>query len=158
MCLCERGKFATQVLLSVQVMALGSTNREVNMSAGEVLFLKRACCIMSSDCHMCRRRITKFWFSNLLFFFCAHHAGTNQAPRATVSTYRKHKRTAFNRPCIERQSSCSSSTFVSTRVRQRKEASMKEQATSVAESHMIRSALCLFFSSLNVSSVRKGPY
>ena len=161
MCLCERGKFATQALFSVQVMALGSTNREVNMTAGEVLFLERACCIISSDCHMYAggsQTTTKFWFSNLLFFFCAHHAGTNQAPRATVSTYRKHKRTAFNRPCIERQSSCSSSTFVSTRVRQRKEASMKEQATSVAESHMIRSALCLFFSSLNVSSVRKGPY
>ena len=32
MCLCERGKFATQALFSVQVMALGSTNREVNMT------------------------------------------------------------------------------------------------------------------------------
>ena len=39
MCLCERGKFVTQALFSVQVMALGSTNREVNMTAGEVLFL-----------------------------------------------------------------------------------------------------------------------
>ena len=50
MCLCERGKFATQVLLfSVQVMALGSINSEVNMTAGEVLFLERqACCIISS--------------------------------------------------------------------------------------------------------------
>ena len=37
----ERGKFATQALFSVQVMALESTNREVNMAAGEVLFLKR---------------------------------------------------------------------------------------------------------------------
>ena len=33
------GKFATQVLFSVQVMALGSTNREVNITAGDVLFL-----------------------------------------------------------------------------------------------------------------------
>ena len=38
--LCESGKFATQALFSVQVMALGSTNREVNMTAGEVLFLE----------------------------------------------------------------------------------------------------------------------
>ena len=40
-CLCERGKFATQALFSAQVMAVGSTNREVNMTAGEVLFLER---------------------------------------------------------------------------------------------------------------------
>ena len=40
MCLCKCGKFATQALFSVQVMALGSTNREVNMTAGEVLFLE----------------------------------------------------------------------------------------------------------------------
>ena len=52
MCLCERGKFATQALSSVKVMALGSTNREVNMTAGEVLFLERACCIISSDHRM----------------------------------------------------------------------------------------------------------
>ena len=33
-CDCERGKFATQVVLfSVHVMALGSANREVNMTA-----------------------------------------------------------------------------------------------------------------------------
>ena len=51
-CLCERGKFATQALFSVQVMALESTNREVNMTAGDVLFLERACLIISSDCHM----------------------------------------------------------------------------------------------------------
>ena len=41
MYLCERGKFATQALFSVEVMALGSTNREVNMTAGEVLFMDR---------------------------------------------------------------------------------------------------------------------
>ena len=43
-CFCEFGKFATQVLLfSVQVMALlGSADREVNMTAREVLFLERA--------------------------------------------------------------------------------------------------------------------
>ena len=32
--------FATQALFSVQVLALGITNREVNTTAGEVLFLK----------------------------------------------------------------------------------------------------------------------
>ena len=50
-CLCERGKFVTHALFSVQVMALGSTNREVIMTAGEVLFLERACRIISSDCN-----------------------------------------------------------------------------------------------------------
>ena len=49
-----------------------------------------------------------------------------QAPKAIVSTYRKHSRRAFNRPCTEQQSTYSS-TFVSTRVRQRKQAGMKEQ-------------------------------
>ena len=36
--MCKCGKFATQALFSVQVMALGSTNRGVNMIAGRVLF------------------------------------------------------------------------------------------------------------------------
>ena len=35
---CERGKFATQVVLfSVQIVALGSANREVNVAAGALL-------------------------------------------------------------------------------------------------------------------------
>ena len=42
------GKFATQALLSVQVVALGSTNREVNMTAGEVLFLETMLLVVSS--------------------------------------------------------------------------------------------------------------
>ena len=42
-CLCERGKFVTQVLSSVQGMALGSTNRGVDMIAGEVFFGERHC-------------------------------------------------------------------------------------------------------------------
>ena len=48
MCLCERGKFATQALFSVQVMALGSTNREVNMAAGGVLFLETKLAVSSA--------------------------------------------------------------------------------------------------------------
>ena len=74
-CLCERGKFATQTLFSVQVMPLGSTNREVNMTAGEVLFLERlpklSNCIISS-----RQTTTEFTFLHHLLFFCAHHKGT----------------------------------------------------------------------------------
>ena len=38
-CVFVCGKFAKQALFSVQVMALGSTNREAKMTAGEVLFL-----------------------------------------------------------------------------------------------------------------------
>ena len=46
--LCECCKFATQALFSVQVMALGSsTNREVNMTAGEVLFLETKLAVSS---------------------------------------------------------------------------------------------------------------
>ena len=40
MCLCKCCKFVTQVLFLVQVIALGSTNREVHMTAEEVLFLE----------------------------------------------------------------------------------------------------------------------
>ena len=49
MCLSERGKFATQALFSVQFMALGTTNREVNIAAGEVLFFKASCFISSAS-------------------------------------------------------------------------------------------------------------
>ena len=48
MCLFKCDKFATQALFSVQVMALGSTNREVNMSAGEVLFLETKLAVSSA--------------------------------------------------------------------------------------------------------------
>ena len=50
MCICvsKCGKFATQALFSVQVMALGSTNREVNMTAGEVLFLETKLAVSSA--------------------------------------------------------------------------------------------------------------
>ena len=46
--LCKCGKFATQALFSVQVMALGSTNREVNMTAGEVLFSETMLAVSSA--------------------------------------------------------------------------------------------------------------
>ena len=45
--MCKCGKFATQALFSVQVIALGSTNREVNMTAGEVLFLETMLAVSS---------------------------------------------------------------------------------------------------------------
>ena len=45
--MCKCGKFATQALFSVQVMALGSTNCEVNMTAGEVLFLETMLAVSS---------------------------------------------------------------------------------------------------------------
>ena len=85
-------------------------------------------------------------FLNLLFFFCAHHEGTNQAPKTTaVSTYRKHSRTASNRPCTEQQSTFSSM-FVSTRVRQGKQAGMKEHVKCCREP--CTSEYFMFFSSL----------
>ena len=46
--LCKCGKFATQALFSVQVMALGSTNGEVNVTAGMVLFLGTMLAVSSS--------------------------------------------------------------------------------------------------------------
>ena len=62
-------------------MTLGSANREMNMTAGEVLFLERAGRIINS-----KQTTTNFLFSNLLFFW----AHTNQAPKSTaaVSTVR----------------------------------------------------------------------
>ena len=65
--------------------------------------------------------IPRQFFSFALFFLfcfrtsfcCAHHEGTAQAPIATVSLYRKHSRTACNRPYTEQQSTYSS-TLVST--------------------------------------------
>ena len=45
--MCRCGEFATQALCSVQVMALGSTNR-VNMTAGEVLFLETKLAVSSA--------------------------------------------------------------------------------------------------------------
>ena len=73
-CLCKCGKFATQALFSIQVMALGSTNREVNMTAGEVLFLRdKASCIISSASNMAskghKQKMNKLSFLNLHFFF-----------------------------------------------------------------------------------------
>ena len=53
-CSCERGKFAISALFSVQVMALGSTDREVTMTAGEVLFVEKyllALLAMASEEH-----------------------------------------------------------------------------------------------------------
>ena len=45
---CKCDKFAIQALFSVQVMALGSTNREVNMTAGEVIFLETKLAVSSA--------------------------------------------------------------------------------------------------------------
>ena len=52
-------------------------------------------------------------FLNLLFFFCAHHdEGAKPSSEATVSTYLKHSRTAFNRLCTEQRSTYSSTKYV----------------------------------------------
>ena len=73
-CLCERGKFATQALFSVQVMALGSTNREVNMTAGEVLLVGDNAinsCIITSASKMAskeHKQTTKLLLLNLPAF------------------------------------------------------------------------------------------
>ena len=72
--MCKCGKFATQALFSVQVMALGSTNREVNMTAGEVLFLETMLLLGVSALLVIWpprniKQTTKLFFLNLLFFF-----------------------------------------------------------------------------------------
>ena len=135
MCVCVSvASSATQALFSVQVMALGSTNREANMTAAEVLLLERACCIISSDCHMQEDHKQPRGFGFQTCFSSAHtpQAQTKLRKPQYLCKYRKHKRTAFNRPCTEQQSS-DSSTFVSTRVRQRKHGGMKEQAKRCRE-------------------------
>ena len=113
---------------------------------------KIASCIVSSaiNSRMAseEHKTTKFSFFELLFFFCAHHEGTNkpssESQHLLVRTYRKHSSTAFNRPCTEQQSTYSS-TFVSTTVRQRnfaKQASMKEQVKCCREPYVNILGLC----------------
>ena len=88
----------------------------------------------------------------------------NQAPKAIVSTYRKHSTTAFNRSCTEQQSTYSS-TFMSTRVRQRKQVGMNEQArccwdepcANKYEVWEVFIFLCFFFSSIDALLIRKQP-
>ena len=68
-----------------------------------------------------------FHSSNLLFSSAHTTKAQTKLRKPTISTYRKHSRTA-NRPCTEQQSTYSS-TFVSARVRQRnfaKQAGTKE--------------------------------
>ena len=92
-CLCERGKFATQALFSVQVMALRTTNREVNMTAGEVLFLERASSIISSDCHMASEEHKQRSVCFQTCFFSSAHATKAQ----TKLRKPQHLRTARTR-------------------------------------------------------------
>ena len=87
-------------LFSVQVMALGSTNREVNMTAGEMLFLEGASCIINSQ-----KTSTKFFVVFELAFLLGTHKPSSESHSSSVySTYRKHSRITFNRPCTEQHS------------------------------------------------------
>ena len=69
------GKFDTQALFSVQFKAFGSTNREVNMTDGEVLFLETKLAVSSALLLVAiwpARNTNKqrsFHFVNMLFFF-----------------------------------------------------------------------------------------
>ena len=121
-CDCERGKFATQVVLfSVQVMALGSANREVNMTAGEVRFLERASCIISSS-----EQPRSFCFWTCFFSFVGTAQTSSESHSSSVySTYRKRSKVHTV-----------SSTIVSTRARQRKQVGMKEQVKCCREPAM----------------------
>ena len=105
----------------------------------------KARCIISSASSEEYKQRRSFCFFNLLFFFCAHHEGTNQDPKATVvSTCRKYSKTAFNWPCAEQQRTYGS-TFVSTRVRQRKQEGVNEQVKCCRDP--CTSILCFCFSS-----------
>ena len=116
------------------------------------LFLERACCMISSDFHMKEdhKRPRRFGFRTFFSSARTTQAHTNLRELQYISTYRKRKRTAFNRPCREQQSSYGS-TFRSTIARQRKQASMKEQARCCREPlyeyYMFQSFLfeCCFF-------------
>ena len=79
-------------------------------------------------------------------FFCAQHEGTNQAPTATLSTYRKHSRAACNRPCTEQQSTYSS-TFVSTRLLQRKPADKTKSSVAETMYEHFMLNICLLYTS-----------
>ena len=120
------GKFATQALLSVQVVALGSTNREVNMTAGEVLFLETMLLVVSSA-------LLAIWpprnTNNEAFVFepaflllnTKKHKPTSESPSIYVPRAQQNSlQSALHRAAKNIQ--FFSSTFVSTRVRQRNEA------------------------------------
>ena len=99
--------------------------------------MERACCIISSDCHIRsmqedHKQPRSFGFRTCLLLRTPRRHKPSSDCHTAVSTYRKQKITAFNRPCTEQQSSYSS-TIVSTRVRQRKQAGMKEQAMCCRE-------------------------
>ena len=97
------------------------------MTAGEVLFLERASCIINSEL-----TTTKFFVLFLyLLFFWAH---TNQALKATAAVSTVRTASTAEQPSIGPAQSSKihtpeyncRSTFVSTRVRQRKRVGMKE--------------------------------
>ena len=87
----------------------------------------------SLDCFLFSSFFLSFFFFFVrcfwTWFFHAQHEGTSQVPIAKVSTYRRHSRTA----CTEQQSALCT-TFVLTRVRQRKQSDKCK--TGVAESHV----------------------
>ena len=73
-----------------------------------------------------------FLFLKLLLLRTPRSESTNQAPIAAVSTHRKHSKTARSRPDTEQQSTCSSTTFVST---QTAECMPTQSATTQAGRH-----------------------
>ena len=128
MCLRERGKFATQALFSVHVMALGSTNREVNMTAGEML-LETKQAVSSA--------LLAIWppsnTNNEAFVFEPAFLLLNTTKAQTkLRKSQQYLRTASTaeQPSIGPAQSSEVhkvGTFVSTSMRQRKQAGMKEQ-------------------------------
>ena len=122
----------TGALLSPQVMALGSTNRE-NMTAGEDVLGDKTSCIISSASHnnmaskehkQTTKLASKLLFLNLLFFWTPRR---HKPSSERHSIYVPPVHTAEQHSIGPAQSSKVHTvvTFMSTRVRRRTQAGMK---------------------------------
>ena len=82
---------------------------------------------------------------------CAHHECTTQVPLTTLSTHRKHSRTACNRPCTEQRSTYQVQQYVRVHHSAKTHGSRQEQIQVLPKATMYeyRSILyALFLSSL----------
>ena len=158
MCLCKCGKFATQVLFSVQVMALGSTNSEVNRTAGEVIFLETKLLIVVSSALLAiwppRKTINEVFVFEPAFLHLntKKHKPSSKSHSIYVPQAQQNSlQSALHRAAKYIPWYNCSSTFVSTRVRQRKQAGMKEQVRCCGDEpcakygYQVFNFLCSFF-------------
>ena len=132
--------FATQAgaLLSPSHMALGSTNREAKLAAGEVFFFERHCrSKLSKLCQPGLRGTQKQPRSFVFEPASSAHSTKAQTNRQKPPQYLRTASTA-EQPSIGPEQSSKVHTAVRSCRPERKQADKKEQKSSVAESHHVR--------------------